>query len=240
VSRTARFHVDELPSEEGARLTLESEEAHHAISVLRLIPGSEVELFDGEGGAGRFRVLEAGKRGLSLALVARTDEDRESRCRVTLAFAPPRPKRTLSLIEKATELGVARFVPIETVRTRAALPARALPKLQRRAVEAAKQCGRNRLPTFGESVGLEALVAQEKAELNLLPDTVGGRPLREVVRGRDVRSVLFVIGPEGGFDDAERLVLRGAGFEPVVLGRSILRVETAALAVLACLSYELG
>ncbi len=240
--RKLRFHVDELPTVVGSTLEISGEEAHHAVTVLRLRVGSEVELFDGRGGAGTFRVSGVAKSGITVALVARTDDDRESKCAITLAVAPPRPKRLLSLVEKATELGVARIVPIETERTRAPLPDKALPKLERRAIEAAKQCWRNRIPTFAGSHTLAELIAKEKPshELALLPDPRGGKPLREVLReepGAPPKSVLFAIGPEGGFTDRETETLRGAGFRPVVLGRSVLRVETAAL---ACLVYELG
>ena len=101
--RLARFFADELsPS-----LELGLEESHHATGVLRLGGGDEVELFDGKGGAGRYRIARATKRGVSLELVARTDESREPRVQVTLAFAPPRPKRALALVEKATEKGLA-------------------------------------------------------------------------------------------------------------------------------------
>jgi len=243
--RVSRFFATGLPEAPGAPFELGGEEAHHAIHVLRLRAGATVELFDGEGGAGRFEVVKAGKQTLALALVARETIDREPLARVTLAFAPPRPKRTLALIEKATELGVARFVPLVTRRTRAELPSKAIEKLRRRALEACKQCGRNRVPTFADaSLELEALVARERptAELALLPDTRDARPLQETLRNRAnlAKNVLFAVGPEGGFEDEERDVLRKAGFEPVILGRTILRVETAALAVLACLRYELG
>ncbi len=232
--RVSRFFVESLEE----RLSLGTEESHHATSVLRLRPGDELELFDGRGGAGRYRMAAAARKGVEVELVRRTDEDREPRVRVTLAFAPPRPKRTLALIEKATELGAARFVPLETRRTRAPFPERGLEKLRRRAIEACKQCGRNTVPSFAASMSLEALAASERADLRLLPDTRGGKPLKQALA--PAGSVLFAVGPEGGFEDEERLLLRDAGFVPVVLGRSILRVETAALAVLACLVHELG
>jgi 16S rRNA (uracil1498-N3)-methyltransferase len=232
--RISRFFVESLE----ASVVLGTEESHHATGVLRLNPGDLVDLFDGRGGAGRYRIAQAGKRGVALELVAREEESREARVSITLAFAPPRPKRTLALIEKATELGVARFVPLETQRTRAALPAKGIEKLRRRAIEACKQCGRNVVPSFAPSTSLAALVEREAAELRLLPDTRGAVPLKAALR--PARSALFAIGPEGGFEDAERDLLRGAGFAPVVLGRSVLRTETAALAILACLIFELG
>jgi 16S rRNA (uracil1498-N3)-methyltransferase len=232
--RVSRFFVESLAE----RLPLGPEESHHATSVLRLKPGDELELFDGKGGAGRYRIAEAGKKGVAVELLRRTDEDREPRVKVTLAFAPPRPKRTLALIEKATELGAGRFVPLETRRTRTPIPERGIDKLRRRAIEACKQCGRNTIPSFAASMSLEALAANERADLRILPDTRGGKPLKQALA--PAGSVLFAVGPEGGFEDDERTLLRDAGFVPVVLGRSILRVETAALAVLACLVHELG
>jgi 16S rRNA (uracil1498-N3)-methyltransferase len=235
--RVPRFFVEAL----AASVVLGAEESHHATNVLRLSPGAEVELFDGKGAAARYRIGAKGREGLVLVDATPVEESREPRVAVTLAFAPARPKRTLALVEKATELGVARFVPLETRRTRVGIPEKGVAKLRRRAVEACKQCGRNVVPTFAESTTLEALVEREAADLRLLPDTKGARPLREALRARSgAASALFAIGPEGGFEDGERTLLRAAGFEPVILGRSILRVETAALAVLACLVYELG
>jgi 16S rRNA (uracil1498-N3)-methyltransferase len=232
--RLARFLAPEL----APTLALDTEESHHATHVLRLKAGDEVELFDGRGGAGRYRIAEAGKRGVALELVARTDESREPRVRVTLAFAPPRPKRALALVEKATELGAARFVPLETRRTRVALGPKAIEKLRRRAVEACKQCGRNVVPTFEPSSTLERL-AGEPADLRLMPDARGGVPLKEALRP-GAASIVYTIGPEGGFEDGERALLRERGFVPVVLGKSVLRVETAAIALLACMVHELG
>jgi 16S rRNA (uracil1498-N3)-methyltransferase len=245
--RLPRFFATGLPRSPGASFELTGDEAHHGVHVLRLAPGALVELFDGDGGAGRFEVNRAARASLELRLVERTDEDREARCAVTLAFAPPRPKRTLALVEKATELGVARLVPLLTKRGvagRGGLSSGALAKLRRRALEAAKQCGRNRLPSLAPSATFDALLAEElpRVELALLPDTRGARPLRETLGSRPSppRSVLFAVGPEGGFEEEERVRLRAAGFEPVVLGATILRVETAAIAILACLRYELG
>lgn len=242
--RVPRFFAAGLPSAPGASFELGGDEAHHALHVLRLRAGAEVELFDGEGGAGRFEVAAASKTSLGLRLLSRETRDREARIAVTLAFAPPRPKRTLALIEKATELGVARFVPLVTRRTRAGIPDRAIEKLRRRALEASKQCGRNRLPSFSTTLALDELVERERkaADLALLPDTRGARPLAQALRGRasPARTALFAVGPEGGFEDDERDLLRAGGFEPVILGETILRVETAALAILACLVYELG
>lgn len=242
--RAPRFFAPSLPSSPDVGLELEGEEAHHALHVLRLRAGAEVELFDGQGGAGRFAVESAGKATLSLRLLRRVDDARDALAPVTLAFAPPRPKRSLALVEKATELGITRFVPLVTRRTRAGIPDRGLDKLRRRALEASKQCGRNRLPTFSTTLTLDQLVARELPGqgLALLPDTRDARPLREALRARatPVGSILFAVGPEGGFEDDERALLRASGFEPVILGRTILRVETAALAILACLRYELG
>ena len=243
MSRVPRFHAPELPIAPGARLELEGEEAHHATSVLRLTEGAQVEVFDGKGGAGTFEVESGGRGGLVLALVRRTDEDREARSAITIAFAPPRPKRMLALVEKATELGVARFLPLTTARTRVTLKESALDKIRRRTIEAAKQCGRNRLPVVSPTATIETLAREErgKHDLALLPDTQNARPLKDVLRAvPTARTAIFVVGPEGGFEDRERKSLGGAGFVPVVFGGATLRVETAAIAVLTCLRYDLG
>jgi 16S rRNA (uracil1498-N3)-methyltransferase len=186
VARTPRFFHEEIPAAPGARLELSGDEGRHGAQVLRLEPGREVLVFDGRGGCGRFVVRAVGRAGLSLELVAREDDDREAAVDVALAVALPKPKRLLSLIEKATELGAARFLPLATERTR---PGGLKPeRLARRAIEAAKQCGRNRIPQVTGPLDVAAL-ARERASVDLAIFGDGdGKPLRDVVRGTTPRA----------------------------------------------------
>lgn len=232
--RIPRVHASDLPATAGEALRLEGPEAAHLSRVLRVRAGDEVEVFDGRGGAGRFRVEAAARGHVDLALIERADGDRELPFRVTCAVAPPKGKRAHRLVEELTELGVGAFAPLVLRRTAARPPDP--DEVARWSVEAAKQCLRNRTLDALAPVDLAgALALAREHELALLPDTTDAAPLREALARPRPASVLVVIGPEGGFDPAERQALREGGLVPVSLGPSVLRIETAAAAVVASL-----
>lgn len=237
--RVPRVHAVDLPQEPGATLRLEGPEAAHLGRVLRLGPGDEVEAFDGEGIAGRFVVEAVGKRTVDLRLVAVDAVDRELPLAITCAVAPPKGKRAQRLVEELTELGVAALAPLDLKRTSARAPD--ADEVTRWSLEAAKQCGRNRTLRPLPSLDLAGLLAiAREHDLALLPDTRDAGPLRDaLVRPRPAR-VLVTIGPEGGFAPEERDALRAAAFVPVTLGRSVLRIETAAAAVVAAIATAWG
>lgn len=232
--RIPRVHGPDLPTDEGAPLRLEGAEAAHLSRVLRVRPGDEVEVFDGRGGAGRFQVEAAARGHVDLALVRRDDGDRELPFRVTCAVAPPKGKRAHRLVEELTELGAVTLAPLLLRRTSARAPDP--DEVERWSIEAAKQCLRNRALAPLPPVDLPGLVALAREhELALVPDTTDARPLREVLARPRPASVLVAIGPEGGFDPDERQALREAGLLPVSLGPAVLRIETAAAAVVAAM-----
>ena len=149
---------------------------------------------------------------------------------VWLAFAPVKRAQTDWLVEKATELGAARLIPVMTQRTIAERVK--LERLEAIAIEAAEQCGRTRLPEIAEPMTLKALLARA-----IRRDAVFRRRGRRRARRRRRSSrgpALILIGPEGGFTDEERAMIRAApNASPISLGPRILRAETAALAALA-------
>ena len=214
---------------EGTRVELDAAQANYLGNVLRLGEGAELLLFDGGSGEWRARIAEAGKRRMVLAVERRTRAP-EATPDLWLAFAPVKRAQTDWLVEKATELGAARLIPVMTRRTVAERVK--LERLQAIAIEAAEQCGRTLLPEIAEPLPLARLLAGRDAARTLyFADEGGGEPPATAFQPG---PALILTGPEGGFTDDERAAVRAsANAFPVSLGPRILRAETAALAALA-------
>ena len=220
----------------GARVELDSGQANYLGNVLRMKPGAELLLFDGSSGEWLARIAEAGRKSMALAVERRTREA-EDIPDVWLAFAPVKRSQTDWLVEKATELGAARLVPVTTRRTM--VERVRLERLEAIAVEAAEQCGRTRLPEIAAPLPLSRLLDERDPERPLyFADEGGGEPAARAFRPG---PALILTGPEGGFTDEERAAVRAAaGAVPVSLGPRILRAETAALAALAAFMAVAG
>ena len=214
---------------EGASVGLEAGQAHYLGNVMRLGEGDAVLLFDGRSGEWLARIAEAGKKRMTLAVERRTREA-ETIPDVWLAFAPVKRAQTDWLVEKATELGAARLIPVMTQRTVAERVK--LERLESIAIEAAEQCGRTLLPEIAEPVSLARLLDRREADRKLyFADEAGGEPPASAFKRG---PALILTGPEGGFTDDERAAVRAsANAIPISLGPRILRAETAALAALA-------
>ena len=212
---------------EGGSVALEAGPANYLGNVLRLGPGAEMLLFDGISGEWLGRIVEAGKKRMTLMVVAQT-RPLEEVPDVILAFAPIKRAQTDWLVEKATELGVAGLQPVMTRRTIAERVR--LDRLQGISVEAAEQCGRTRLPTIAEPVALPAFLAALDRRLYFADETGGAAVAGAMVVG----PAALLIGPEGGFTPEEREQVRAHPRTIAIsLGPRILRAETAALAALA-------
>ena len=220
----------------GRRAQLTGAEAHHLSHVLRGEAGQIVTVFDGSGDEFSARIESIGRSAIELEILERQSVDRESPLQLTLAVALPKGERQRWLIEKAVELGVARVIPLATKRGVAQPTASAIERLRRAVIEASKQCGRNRLMEIAEPRQWDEL-AEAIADATRLMGHPGGIRLREAIASDldPSNEIVAAIGPEGGFTDEE--VNRGvaAGWQLVDLGPRILRVETAAIAVAACI-----
>jgi 16S rRNA (uracil1498-N3)-methyltransferase len=215
------------PLTDGARVELDAGQANYLGNVMRLGQGAELLVFDGSSGEWLARIAEAGKKRMALAVERRTREP-EDIPDVWLAFAPVKRTQTDWLVEKATELGVAKLIPVMTQRTIAERVK--LERLEAIAIEAAEQCGRTRLPEIVQPVPLTQLLNEDGRTL-YFADERGGEPAASAFRPG---AATILTGPEGGFTDEERAKIRGAGHAvPISLGPRILRAETAALASLA-------
>src|SRR5689334_6265322 len=167
------------PLSEGASVELEAGQANYLGNVLRLGVGAELLLFDGSSGEWLARIAEAGKKRMTLIVVRRTREP-ETIPDVWLAFAPVKRAQTDWLVEKATELGASRLIPVMTQRTVAERVK--LERLQAIAIEAAEQCGRTRLPEIRDPVTLKRLLASGEKRTLYFADEGGGEPVAEAFK----------------------------------------------------------
>jgi 16S rRNA (uracil1498-N3)-methyltransferase len=234
-----RFFVDQPIT--GDRATLAGSEAHHLAHVCRARVGEDVVLFDGSGAEFPARIVRIGRAEIELAVISRAEVNRELPMECTLGVALPKGDRQTWLVEKATELGVTRIVPLLTERGVAQPVDKALERLRRAVIEASKQCGRNRLMQIETPQDWSAFVAHASAQASRLIAHPGGEPISQI-RVSQQSPFVFGIGPEGGLTDDEVAQATSAGWRVVDLGARILRVETAgvALAAWAAISKDEG
>jgi 16S rRNA (uracil1498-N3)-methyltransferase len=220
----------------GPEALLAGDEAHHLAQVMRAKVGDEVVLFDGSGAEFPARVAAIGRKEARLAVLGRREVDRMPRRRVTLGVALPKGERQKWLVEKITELGAAMLVPLVTAHGVAQPTDAACERLARAALEAAKQCGRNRLLEIAAPIDARQWFAQAPATaLRLIahpPEADSAAPFPAIDRD----EVFAAIGPEGGFSQDELAAAQEHGWQRVSLGERILRVETAAIALAALLT----
>lgn len=225
-----------MPLAEGMALPLAGGGAHYLANVLRLGVGAEVHLFDDRSGEWAAQLEAVGKRELVLR-VGSNLKPREPVPDLWLLAAPIRRERFQWSVEKATELGVARIVPVLTERSNAE---RLNPeKLRAHMVEAAEQCGRTALPELATAVRLPALLEGWPAGRTLVfADESGGAPMSAL---RVQLPAAILIGPEGGFSEAERAaILARPEAKRLSLGPRVLRADTAAVAAIAQLQALSG
>lgn len=225
-----RLFVDTALAD-GATLTVDGPQAHYLLRVMRAAPGDAVVLCDDATGEWAAEVAETGKRDLVLR-VAKHLRAREQVPDLWLCPALLKKDRFDLVLEKATELGVRRIVP---VLTRRCVADRLNPDRARHlTVEAAEQCARTALPELAEPQKLDALLRDWPAERALyFADELGGEPAVKAFAERTGPAAIL-IGPEGGFDDAERHKVRELQQSvPISLGPRVLRGETAALSAAA-------
>jgi 16S rRNA (uracil1498-N3)-methyltransferase len=229
---SARFYSPDPPRD--GKLHLLADEARHLSRVCRFGVGDVVEVFDGNGGASRAQVVKIDNDRVELTVVGAAMPDRPAPLRLTLASAVPKGDRFDWLVEKATELGIERMIPIVTERSVVTPGDPKLERLRRAIVEASKQCGRNQLMVLEPLSRWEHLVGTCPGAIKLVADPTGIPPRRwPGITPR--RLVVLAIGPEGGFTDQERQIADQMGWIAISLSVNTLRIETAGLAGCAAL-----
>ena len=226
-----RFFITTQPA--GDRAVLEGDEARHLTRVLRAKVGDTVSLFDGRGREWPARVASLGRDRVELDTTEPTVDPVPVAIPLTLAVALPKGERQKWMVEKLTELGAARLVPLETTRGVAEATASAQARLERVVVEACKQCGRNTLMEIAAGHPLKRLLAEVPAGACVVIAHPDGTPLDVAAIPTTATEIIALVGPEGGFTDEELGTADRAGVIRISLGPHILRVETAAIALAA-------
>ena len=232
------------------RLRITGPEAHHAKNVIRLKTGDAVVLADTRGHEYAARIRAMDRQGLELEVIEKREALKEPELNLELGLALLKSDHMDLVVQKATELGLKTLTPLVTARTEVRLtPERAAKRLERwRRIsgESLKQCRRAFPVNIRPLTGFPDFLAQAPpADLRLmLHESASGNPgagWRDLLNRRNgPRSVLLLVGPEGGFSPDEAEQAKTAGFMPLVLGPRILRSETAAIAALAILGFEWG
>ena len=225
-----RLHVpDDLSA--GRQIDLPRETAHYLTNVIRKSIGDFVRVFNGAGGEWRAEIMSVGKKSATLNVVEQLREPMVAPD-VTLLFAPVRKHRTAFIIEKGTELGVRTFQPVKTTRTQ--FPRLNIDKARLQAIEAAEQTERLDIPEINDLKPLLDVLAAWGDTPILFADESGDAMPAHYGVAKHKGAVAILIGPEGGFTDAERAELRSMeAVCPVTLGPRILRADTAAIALLS-------
>lgn len=222
----------------GGSVDLTPEAAHHAVRVLRLKPGDTVGVFDGQGGEWTARIARM-KPTVHVALERFVPATLASNLHITLVQALPAADKMDWIVQKSVELGVAAIRPVAAKRSVVRLSGEKMERRQQHwrnvAIAACEQCGSNVVPQIGPLMDLPRYLAEPSAhnELRLLMLPDAARSLRDLPAPQG--PVTFMIGPEGGFEDAEIEIAQLAGFEPVRFGPRVLRTETAGPAMLAAM-----
>ncbi len=217
---------------------LDRAQAHYLFGVMRQAVGAQVLLFNGRDGEWRAQVVEAGKRGGMLTCVAQTAPLRLPPD-LWLCFAPIKKARTDFIVEKATEMGAARIVPMQTEFTNSGRIQR--DRLQAHAVEAAEQCGGTCVPQVAELERFDRLLGgwDSARRIMFCDEALAASAAAPRLEGAGPWAIF--IGPEGGFSERERARLTALGCAvPVALGPRILRADTAAVAAMTVWQQALG
>jgi 16S rRNA (uracil1498-N3)-methyltransferase len=239
--RTTRIYIDlELTAEQ--EVVLPSAQSNHLLRVLRLRAGAPLTLFNGRGGEYAAELIGTDKSGARLAIREHLALERESPLRLTLLQGIARGERMDLIVQKATELGVHRLVPLScefsVVRLDPANRRRRSEHWRAVAIAACEQCGRNRIPEIDAIGDFAEVCAASNGELRLMLLPQAPDSLAAVAAG--VRSAVILVGPEGGLSGREQLLAQRGGFRACRLGPRILRTETASLAALAALQACAG
>lgn len=233
----SRFYCPHLPAT--GMVTLHETESHHLSHVLRQKVGDLVELFSGQGLVANCRITAIHKRDVELEVLA-SRSDPASQNRLIIATAVPKGDRFDWLIEKATELGVRRVIPLVTLRSVVDPRSGKLDKLRQTVISACKQCGRNHLMEISPVTAWSDFVSEYGPGYMLIIADPAGQSLDSAISSEWKSAsgpMVITIGPEGGFSDEEVAAAIRQGAHLVQLGRSILRIETAAIALASRLLF---
>lgn len=222
-----RFYCAEIPDH--GTVLLEGPEAHHLSKVMRLAPGESVALFDGAGLVATAEIVTIGKRDVTLA-IHHSERTPPPNAPLVIAAAVPKGDRFDWMVEKLTELGVTQLIPLRTARGVVDPRDTKLERLRQVIIEACKQSRRAWKMDLAPVTDFTTLLHQPGSLLIADPS---GQPFADVSPTRTASPLTIAIGPEGGWSEEELRTAHDAGVGVINLGETILRIETAAVAITA-------
>jgi 16S rRNA (uracil1498-N3)-methyltransferase len=239
--RVTRVHVD-MPLAAGSRVALPAEAAGYLSRVLRMQPGDDCVLFNGDGRDYPARLLSTGKRGAEVEILGVHAVDSESPLQLLLVQGIARGEKMDLILQKATELGVSAIVPVTSERSEVRLDdarsAKRLAHWQGIVAAACAQCGRARVPSVAAPQALQAACAGLPPGPRFLLDPGAAHSLASLPV--PAGACTLAVGPEGGWSPRDRTQLLAAGFTGLRLGPRVLRTETAGIAAIAALQSRFG
>jgi 16S rRNA (uracil1498-N3)-methyltransferase len=240
----ARFFVNKEKIRENI-IIIDGADAHHIARSLRMAEGDEAIVCDGEGTEYLTRLVRIRDEECQCEIIERLDSETEPPVNITLCMAYPKGDKLEVVIQKAVELGASRIIPFESSRCikrpKAEKAEKQTARLERIAEEAAKQCGRAKIPTVSQPMSFSQMLDEAtKTSLALFCyENEDGLTVKNILAENDKPdSIAIIVGSEGGFSAEEAAVAIEAGCKSVSLGNRILRCETAPSFVLSAISYE--
>lgn len=225
----------------GSTLVLAEPQSHYLSKVLRMQPGRELVVFNGEGGEYKAEISAVHKKYVDVLIGDFSSDNRQSHLRLELAIGVSRGERMDWVLQKATELGATKITPLITERTEVKLTGeRADKKMehwQQIIISACEQCQRNLLPVLAEPTHFSDWISACNAELKFV---LHHRDSQGLPKDAITESVALLIGPEGGLDENEIMQALDRKFLPLTLGPRVLRTETAPVAAISLVQYLWG
>lgn len=222
-----------------------TEDVSHIKKVLRMEVGDEANVFDGSGAVYKVSFLEILKDKVVCEILEKSFSESEAEVEVTLYQGVPKSDKMEQIIQKCTELGIKRIIPVMMDRCVSKLEKNSdkIKRWNKISREAAKQSGRGVVPRVEEGITFKEAISHIKTnELSIMPYEImgheGKKGLKEILSDKKVKTIGVIIGPEGGFSDAEAEFAKESGINMVGLGKRILRTETAGSTVLSVIMYE--
>lgn len=238
--RNPRF-FEPQPLNEGSEIHLSDSVVQHVCRALRMRPGDQITLFNGDGGEFQAELIQVDKRKATARLLTHEYPAVESPLQVHIGQTLSRGERMDYAVQKATELGAKQITPLFSERCEVKLPpdrqAKRISHWQQVAISASEQCGRTVPTAIAQPNSLEAWVKEQQTELKFVLHHHSAQPLSELA---PPTSISLLIGPEGGLTPAEVELAQDFGFKPLTLGPRVMRTETAPVAALALLNHLWG
>jgi len=239
-----RFFLPNIDFKKTKISIVDQSEIHHLKNVLRMKTGQEISIFNGNGQEGIAKIISVNTDRIEIK-IEEVLKVKENKFSISLACAIPKKSKFESIIEKTTELGVDEIIPLRTKRTEVVYTKEKLIKKTERfrtvAVNAAKQCKRSTIPTIHPVTDFSDLISGLKDNVAFIPCLEGKRKnihnaLKDI---KPNKKILFIIGPEGDFTPEEINLAKKAGCIPLSLGDTVLKVDTAAISVVAFSNFFL-